>query len=282
MASSGAAGSGDEPLPASPPAGTPFSGQKRLNIILDIDETFVQFVGKLDWEQLTEAERGKYTVTDSTKPGFFILRPHFTEFFEFLRDNCKTVNLWTLSERDYANDVKGIIESKISGLTIANAWGAEDEKLANDADYWQPKDLKYIWEELGLFKPGDTILVDDLPRNTLNKTNARNGIRLPPFDPLGEKREKSEQGYNRLRVVEQVMIKKPNGDIVPKMVHYNDMSEDRGLLNVISVLESVLPKINSGADPSVPVFPPPSSTGGRRKTRRKARKTRARKTKTRR
>lgn len=281
MAASGAAGdgaAGDEPIRE---VGAPAAASsKKLNVILDIDETFVQFVGRDDWNQLEASEKAKYVTTDTdpSKNGFFILRPYFTEFFTFLRDNCATVNLWTLSEREYAEDVKGIIERRIPGLVISNAWGSEDEAAANEADYWRPKDLRYIWEELGLFKPCDTILIDDLPRNTLNESNKRNGIRLPAFDPLGEKRERSQLTRTRLRTVTAVRVEK-GGRMVTRYQHYADMSEDRGLLTVLSVLREVLPTLCTKG-PKDPVFP--SRPVGGRKTRRGKKVRKARKTKTRR
>jgi hypothetical protein len=256
--------------------------EKKLNVILDIDETFVQFVGKDDWAQLSVEEQAKYETTDKSKNGFFILRPYINDFFDYLRNNCKTINLWTLSERAYANDVKQMLEQRIPGLKITNAWGIEDEEAANAADYWNPKDLKYIWDELGLFKPCDTLLIDDLPRNTLNDSNKLNGIRLPPFDPLGEKMEKSSPcfGPTRIRNVKGSDVKKPNGTIVRKYSHYSDMSEDRGLLNVIKLLEGILPSLCLKGY-TVPVLENMKTKGGR-KTRRRKPIRKSRKTKTRR
>ena len=161
-----------------------------MNVILDIDETFVQYVGTEDWASLPSSEQAKYETGGTGSSGLFILRPHFKEFFEFLQQNCKTINLWTWSDIEYAKGVKSLIESKVPGLKISNVW-VDDDVDASIELHGHNKDLNYIWYTKKVFQPCDTILVDDLPKNTQNPSNIKNGIQLTPFHPLGEKKQNS-------------------------------------------------------------------------------------------
>jgi hypothetical protein len=196
----------------------------------------------------------------------FIIRPKFVEFFTYLRDNCKTVNLWTWSDAEYASGVKKLIESKIPGLKITNVWVDEDVDRSIDL-YGHNKDLNYIWYDKSggekkwnngsVFKPCDTILVDDLRSNTQHASNKQNGIMLAAFHPLGEKLDKKKKTPTKIRT----------GD-------YTDLSKDTELLRVMDMLKKV------DSNPSFceidGELPHPFPKSGGRKTRRHkmARKTR--------
>jgi hypothetical protein len=228
-----------------------------MNVILDIDETFVQFVGTDDWAALPAAERAKYEIGGQGRTGLFILRPHFNEFFEYLRDNCKTINLWTWSDDDYANAVKELIESRVAGAEVANVWYDEhvDKSIALSG---HNKDLNYIWyndpNSKNIFKPCDTILVDDLPPNTQNRSNIKNGIQLAPFHPLGEKLSKEERTRTKIRTGE-----------------YTDMSKDDVLMKVAAVIQAAIDNPAFCEDGDLPApFEGSTKVGGRRrrKTRR--------------
>jgi hypothetical protein len=219
-----------------------------MNVILDIDETFVQFVGPKDWENLAEAEKVKYKTTEPTKGGVFILRPHFHEFFKFLFENAATVSLWTLSDREYADHVAEIIR-KETGKKVKNVWAEEEAEEASN-DYGRSKSLKYIWYSLGKFQPNNTLLVDDLEKNTQNVDNIRNGIQLKAFNPLGEKLSPAERKEGKIR----------DGN-------YKDLSEDDTLIKVMAVIQGVIDKYH----------PFPGSTkvlGGKRRRRKTLRRNR--------
>jgi hypothetical protein len=89
---------------------------KQLNIILDIDNTLVEYMGVKDspWPALPDEEKQKYTYYQG-----FVLRPELWDFFAWMKKLAKTVNLWTLSDREYANWVKEIIEKQRSTLYLA-------------------------------------------------------------------------------------------------------------------------------------------------------------------
>lgn len=221
-----------------------------MNVILDIDETFVQYVGPSDWEDLDEKERAKYEVGGESQSGLFILRPHFKEFFRFLQEKCKTINLWTWSDSEYAAGVKRLIETKVPGVRITNVWYDDDVDASIELS-GHNKDLNYIWYTKKKFQPCDTILVDDLPANTQNPSNIKNGIQLLPFHPLGEKKKKNA-GKIRTGI-------------------YTDMSQDDTLLKVIEVIQRAIDNPAFCEDGDMPMpFAGSTTVGGRRhrKTRR--------------
>ena len=151
---------------------------KRLNVILDIDETFVHYIKKVNWPAVPEDYRSKYEMFDDK----FVLRPHMDTFMNFLFDNCATVNLWTWSDMEYAEGVAKYLAKRNPRWKIANIWADEDAATAGDL-HGSDKDLNYIWYEKKMFKPCDTILIDDLPKNTINDSNYKNSINIPPFIP---------------------------------------------------------------------------------------------------
>jgi len=224
-------------------------GHKKLNVILDIDETFVQYGGEEDVQYLPE---GKFEVE-----GGFIFRPHMKEFLSFLRDNCATVNLWTWSDKVYANGLKTILQKRVPGLKISNIWVDNDVEASIELN-GNNKDLNYIWYELGVdgFLPCNTILIDDLKENAINPSNRKNSINLKAFEPMGPK--------------------KPKGSLTKGSIRtgaHEDFSKDRILLDVIEILKDVMKKSDFCEDGDLPKpFPycvprPGVSGGGRRKTR---------------
>ena len=232
-----------------------------MNIILDIDETFVQYVGHADWAAVDEAERKKYETGGKGKNGLFILRPHFDKFFTYLFENAETVNLWTWSDKEYADGVKAMIKSRNPKWKIENVWADKDVE-ASIALHGHAKDLNYIWYPTNDFKPCNTILVDDLPKNTNNPSNRRNGIQIPPFHPLGEKLSEEDRTTDKIRTGE-----------------YTDMSNDATLLGVIEVLKKARanPKFCEEGDLPHPFKEHVNLTKGgrRRRTTRRYRKRRA-------
>jgi hypothetical protein len=254
-----------------------------MNIILDIDETFVQYVGHADWAAVDEAERKKYETGGEGKNGLFILRPHFDTFFTYLFENAKTVNLWTWSDKEYAEGVKSMIESRNPKWKIKNVW-ADNDVEASIRKHGHNKDLNYIWypEEEGAdkaskgkaaakkkaaspendFKPCNTILIDDLPKNTNNPSNKRNGIQIPPFHPLGKKLSEEDRTNDKIRTGK-----------------YTDQSNDGTLPRVIEVLKNVRanPKFCEKGDLPHPFEEHVNLTQGgrRRRTTRRYRKRRA-------
>jgi hypothetical protein len=227
-----------------------------MNVILDIDETFVQYVGIDDWNAVSEAEREKYQTGGETTEGLFILRPYFDEFFTFLFESCKTVNLWTWSDKDYADSVRRIIESRNPKWKLTNIWYDEDVDKSIDMN-GHNKDLNYIWYVKGVFQPCDTILVDDLPENTQNPSNIKNGIQILPFAPLGHKLKTK----------------------TPKKLRsgpYKDMSKDDTLLRVKDVIQKAMDSVEFCSEGDLPhPFEKTIKIGGRRRKtfRRKNRRT---------
>jgi len=185
----------------------------KLNIILDIDNTLLEYMVKdAPWKELPEEEKKKYDFYQG-----FVLRPELWDFMAWMKKLAKTVNLWTLSDRDYANWVKEIIEERMGEGFITHVWCDEDDEQAqahaNPAKKIQ-KNLNWIWDQ-GIFKPCDTILIDDYEINIKNEANYRNGIQIRKF-----------------ALWSRVTKRDPFGP-------YKDMSKDRALLDVVDEIKKI-------------------------------------------
>lgn len=219
-----------------------------MNVILDIDETFVQYVGTDDWAGTPESERNKYQTGGNTENGLFVLRPHFDDFFTFLFDSCETVSLWTWSDQEYAQGVADMIKLRNPKWNIANIWSDGDVDASIEMN-GHNKDLNYIWYTMKKFKPCNTILVDDLPSNTQHPSNIKNGIQLAAFEPLGHKLEKNKKTKTKIR----------SGP-------YKDMSKDTTLLSVKTVIKKAIDNSEFCSEGDLPhPFEGSTKVGGRRK-----------------
>ena len=184
---------------------------KKLQLVLDLDETLVNNVQRPVWQGLSELEQNKYNaVSDSVSDSIFVIRPHVKELLDFAFENC-VVSIWTWAGKDYAHEVAALLTEGVP-QKFANIWS---EKDSNDAFeiFNKGKDLHHLWLHLsdGILLPCNTILVDDLETNTKHVSNKNNSIQVPAFELFDEKSGK-----------------------------YNDLSADKALLNVIDVLKGVI------------------------------------------
>jgi len=234
---------------------------KQLNIILDIDNTLVEYMGVKDspWPALPDEEKQKYTYYQG-----FVLRPELWDFFAWMKKLAKTVNLWTLSDREYANWVKEIIEEKMGEGFITNVWCDEDDGEAKKHPVpggRHQKNLHWIWDQEKYAKQGflpcNTILIDDYLNNVNNKANYRNAIKIKKF-----------------ALWSRVVKTEPFGP-------YTDMSKDRGLLDIVDELKKIdqsslcgrgtppLPAVEGASDATPLALAMPGSGGRRRRSTRK-------------
>lgn len=209
-------------------------GRYNLNVILDIDETFVYFIKNTlmndSWETIPEENESKYEI-HKTKSGIFVIRPYIREFLDFLFTNC-TVSLWTWSDEEYAMGVADIIENMVGKRPKyilfdehAEASAGPLGKMGTKA-YGNSKDLNMLWygsEEQEIaplkgFHECNTILIDDLPSNSVNNSNYRNSITIAPFALFGEVKDRSDP--------------------------YKSLIDDDCLLQVIELLQHILPKLD--------------------------------------
>lgn len=191
----------------------------KLNIILDIDETLVYFIKKgyfsHSWDKLSVEEKTKYSVVEHPH-GIFIKRPHLDTFFDYLFENYN-VSIWTWSDNDYAH---GVVNTfiKMDHPERLLKHVLSDKHASKAANiYGQSKDLRFFWEALNeeedapVFAPSNTILIDDLPGNSVNTANRDNSITIKPFALFGEVKDRSDP--------------------------YEDVSNDDSLLKVIELLK---------------------------------------------
>jgi hypothetical protein len=226
------------------------AGHKQLNVIFDIDETIISYMDVSDFEDFSEEKQDMYHRVADTPKRFYLVRPHVPKIFDFVMDNCATLNLWTKSSKEYADKLVTGLRKINPRWKFANVWSEKDNEKSEE-EHGCSKDLNYLWYTLGKFQPCDTVLIDDLKTNVANECNFHNGIHIPEFDP------------------------------------YKEGTEDTVLLKVIDKLKEVIAKSDFCKSGDLP-FPFPNATqnsvtrvgfSGGRKTRRhrKVKKTRRRK-----
>lgn len=205
-------------------------GAKKLNVILDLDETVVHFLKEAKWAEVPDADKPKYQ-THGTK-NVFVLRPHLREFMDELFANYN-VCIWTWSDADYAQDVANILSDK-QPQKFTHIWSEAHADEATEK-HGCNKDLNYIWYQLKVpgFQPCNTVLVDDLPSNVRNSCNVKNTIQVKPFALFGEKKNRSGP--------------------------YEPLYDDNTLLSVLKVLRKVAAASDYCAQGDLP-FPFPNHT----------------------
>jgi len=189
-----------------------------LNVILDIDETFVYFINKKyrahSWDKLSESEKAKYQYNE-VGGHVLILRPHLQEFLDFLFANC-SVSLWTWSDAEYADMIATTLITALKPDSRVRFVLSEEDAARSAELHGHSKDLNMLWysEVKPCFAECNTVLIDDLPNNTIHPSNRKNSITVRPFAPFGEKKDRTER--------------------------YMDMSNDTTLLEVIEILGLIL------------------------------------------
>lgn len=202
-----------------------------LNIILDIDETLIYFIQKKyrahSWDILSADEKSKYDYTEDRHGNILVRRPYLKEFFAYLFEHC-SVSLWTLSDQEYADGIASmILKQYFSDKHYAFTSIYCDKTDEESAEYFGGrKNLKYFYEDVKKphVWPGNTILIDDLPANSVNSQNQRNSITVKPFALFGEVKDRSDS--------------------------YEDVSRDHVLLDIVDLLQHILERMA----PQEPIF----------------------------
>ena len=174
---------------------------------------------------LSADEKAKYKFIETKNGSIILIRPHLDEFLDFLvKEDC-WIALWTLSEREYAQEMANGILARWPKKFV---YGAEDDEAASDAGFSR-KAVAYLgrgdegeddeWRD-GVGKNCislcNTILIDDLPANSVNKDNMHNSITVAPFAPWGERKDRADP--------------------------YIDCSGDTAFLECMDIIKRVLPK----------------------------------------
>lgn len=155
----------------------------KLNLILDIDETLINFVSLSLWDTISNADKAKYKYIVGND-GVIVARPYVKELLDYAFSTCD-VSIWTWACEKHAHDVLHFIaKNRLS--KIRNIWSANDANTAYRV-YGKGKDLRHLWFSLNIngFMPCNTVLVDDLDDNVSHEANRRNSIQVPAFKLFG-------------------------------------------------------------------------------------------------
>lgn len=178
-----------------------------MNIILDIDETLIYFINskyrKHSWDKLSSEEQAKYEFySKGPNANVVIIRPYIREFLRYLFRYFR-VSLWTLSDREYAQGIADMLLKLLGGKSAAyrfahifSADDDDDHETGASGMNGNNKDLNWLWYQYPdlypCFAECNTILIDDLPNNALNKANRHNSIKIDPFALFGEVKARTD------------------------------------------------------------------------------------------
>lgn len=184
---------------------------RKLQIVLDLDETLIHYMTAPEWLLVPEDEKAKYEIhTPFLNGGTAVLRPNFKEFLNYIFENC-VVSIFTYAPEDYAQEIASVLTDG-HPEKFANIWSFEVAEYASNL-LERAKDLRYLWYNLNpkVMTPCNTILIDDLDENTNNDSNRNNAIQIQEFRLL-----------------------------LGKSKTYNDLSNDKALLNVMGIIKNIL------------------------------------------
>jgi len=187
-----------------------------LNIVFDIDETLVYFIHsryvKNTWDTLTSKEQDKYKSQGASITSHVtLLRPGLLPFLKELKSMGCQLYLWTWSDIEYAEGIADLITKRYKQhykidnnnnlfkfILVDKDAEASSEKygfakdlnwLWHDKPHYEAPELPVAWKEtktgIECFSECNTILIDDLPTNSVNPSNRLNSITVAPFAPFG-------------------------------------------------------------------------------------------------
>ena len=165
------------------------SGRKKINIILDLDqtlisaETYTKRFKKENKEQLKN-----FNFFKMEEYYYVIERPGLQEFLDFLFKNFN-VSIWTAASKDYALSIIQYIILKESGRKLDYVFFSYHCGISKK-EKGTPKKLSIFWKKYGMkgYDKHNTIIIDDLKE--IYESQKRNCIKAKPFY---FKKKKSEQ-----------------------------------------------------------------------------------------
>jgi hypothetical protein len=165
------------------------SDEKKINVILDLDNTLISSAQM----SKSELERNRRLRFIDMKPYFRVYtRPYLQEFLDYVFKNFN-VSIWTASSKDYAVFISlNIVEQrrdyeenyimldrperKVKVLLYSINCDESQHYYSPDS----PKDLRYLFDNIKIFNPCNTIIIDDL--GEVSDVNPQNTIRAEKFE----------------------------------------------------------------------------------------------------
>ena len=148
---------------------------KKLNIILDLDNTLVYTV---DINKKKYKNSFKYTEL----PDEYIIfwRPGLEKFLDWLFENFH-VSVWSAGSKEYVDFIVNKILEK-NGRRVDYVLNSDNCEVSQEYfGHDKIKDLKLLWDVYDLqgFGPYNTLIIDDLYKNI--KNNTHNSLRIKKF-----------------------------------------------------------------------------------------------------
>ena len=182
-----------------------FNIKPKLCIVLDIDETILQYIDSSPMEEKYKTFNNITVVTPYKSPipnPKIIFRPGIEEFFRFVYNNKFNINIhlgiWTFGDRKHADytankwipflinnlNQKRDANSKIPIVKFDFVYCDKDyiEWKNNHIDA-DNKDLRMIYQNNPQWTRENTIIIDNMVSYINHIHNKKNGILIQPFEP---------------------------------------------------------------------------------------------------
>jgi len=170
----------------------------KLCILLDIDETMLQYVDQpigrdYDWFNNVTIQLRETGVANPK----VVFRPYLDLFFKYAVKNGIHLGIWTYGSRTHAELtakqwIPFFIDNieKQSGTKISPALTFDFVYCDDDYSKWKEKtgeshdkDLRMIYQNHKHWTPENTLIIDNSIFNVSHIHNAKNGILIQPFQP---------------------------------------------------------------------------------------------------
>ena len=164
------------------------SGYKRLNVLLDLDNTIINSLSMpYELKRVSQEYQDKIKYHDMEGQYRIFERPYLQVFLDYLFANYD-VSIFTAADKEYALFIYDNIIKKPDPQRKIHYLFSGYHSDISEILYDSPKDLKLLWDQFNIanFKPCNTIIVDDL--YDVYCANPDNCVRAPKFEILNNKK----------------------------------------------------------------------------------------------
>lgn len=182
------------------------SKDKKINIILDLDNTLINSLTFKEVKGLSRNKENKFEYVDMDRSYRVFLRPHLQKFLDYLFDNFN-VSVYTAASLSYASFIiENVILLKPDrklDLALFSYHCSYSKKY-----FKCTKDIRMLWKELKLegYSTENTFIIDDLPE--IYKTLPKHTIKAKYFDILEPHSENDTFLLDTIKKLEQIKKEK--------------------------------------------------------------------------
>ena len=154
-------------------------GKKRLNVVLDLDQTVIS-AEEMDTFKVNHEKMDKFKYHDMDGYYYVFERPDLQKFLDWLFANAN-VSIWTAASKDYALFIADKIILAKPGRKIEWFFFSSHCKVSKKKKRCI-KDLSMLWDIFNIegFDSSNTVILDD--NDEVYSAQQHRVIKAPPFE----------------------------------------------------------------------------------------------------